>query len=115
MRTMTGKYLEGCRITEGQLASEKSYGFNGAFRIPHNGLIFMVICSDGEGWDHVSVSLPERCPTWDEMCHIRGLFFSDHETVMQLHPRKDQYVNNHSYCLHLWRPGSRSAGTLVGA
>ena len=57
----------------------------------------------GEDWDHVSVSLAGRCPTWEEMCFIKELFFKPDEPAMQLHPVKD-YVNNHPYCLHLWRP-----------
>lgn len=57
-------------------------------------------------WDHVSVSLPDnsRCPTWDEMCFIKNLFFRDDETVVQFHPKKSEYINNHPYTLHLWRP-----------
>lgn len=58
----------------------------------------------GEPWDHVSVSLRDRCPTWEEMCWIRSLFFEDEETVIQFHPPKSQYINAHPYCLHLWRP-----------
>lgn len=54
-------------------------------------------------WDHVSVSTERRCPTWEEMCFIKELFFNPDEPAMQLHPVKD-YVNNHPYCLHLWRP-----------
>ena len=29
------------------------------------------------------------------------------ETVVQYHPPKSDYVNNHPYCLHLWRPHSQ--------
>ncbi|MHB1516663.1 MAG: DUF7694 domain-containing protein, partial [Acidiferrobacteraceae bacterium] len=65
---------------------------------------FNVIVSDGMGWDHVSVSLPDRCPTWAEMCHIKKLFFGPDEIVMQLHPAERDYRNCHPYCLHLWRP-----------
>ena len=57
-------------------------------------------------WDHVSVSLKTRTPTWEEMCHIKSLFFADEEVVMQLHPAKSAYVNYHPFCLHLWRPQS---------
>lgn len=57
----------------------------------------------GENWDHVSVSLYDRCPTWEEMCFIKELFFERDEPAIQLHPVKD-YINNHPYCLHLWRP-----------
>jgi len=79
----------------------------GAFFIPirtHRSGCLKVICSNGGGWDHVSVSLPDRCPTWDEMCVVTDLFFKDDETVMQLRPPKSCYVNNHPFCLHLWRP-----------
>ena len=38
------------------------------------------------------------------MCYVKGLFWEDHECVMQLHPPKSDYVNNHPYCLHMWRP-----------
>lgn len=73
----------------------------GAFQFP-NGL--RVILSAEMGWDHVSVSRDDRCPTWDEMCWIKDTFFKDAEVVMQLHPAKEHYVNYHPFCLHLWRP-----------
>ncbi len=38
------------------------------------------------------------------MCQVKSLFWSDDDCVMQLHPPKSEWVNNHSYCLHLWRP-----------
>jgi hypothetical protein len=67
-----------------------------------------VIASDYEamGWEHVSVSVAEggRCPTWEEMCFIKDLFWDDTDCVMQLHPPKSDYVNTHHYVLHLWRP-----------
>jgi hypothetical protein len=63
-----------------------------------------IIFSDGEGWEHVSVSLPSRCPYWDEMMFVKALFWDDEDAVMQLHPPKSEYVNEHPYCLHLWRP-----------
>lgn len=76
----------------------------GMFRIPFEGRVLMVIVSFGMGWDHVSVSLPNRCPNWREMCHIKDLFWKDDEVVIQYHPAKKDYVNNHAYCLHLWKP-----------
>ncbi len=96
------------RITRGQMASTADDGNNGAFfvRGPNRKETcpLMVIATDGMGWEHVSVSLPGRCPTWAEMCFIKGLFWDDDDCVMQLHPPKSDWVNNHSYCLHLWRP-----------
>ena len=58
----------------------------------------------GIEWEHVSVSLPNRCPNWLEMCHIKDLFWDKNEAVMQLHPAKSEYVNIHQFCLHLWKP-----------
>jgi hypothetical protein len=55
-------------------------------------------------WDHVSVSRGDRCPTWDEMEYVKRLFFKRDETAMQLHVPPTDHVNNHPYCLHLWRP-----------
>lgn len=72
----------------------------GAFRV---GRMF-VIASWAEGWDHVSVSRPDRCPTWDEMEGIKRIFFRPEETAMQLHVPESQHINMHPYCLHLWRP-----------
>jgi hypothetical protein len=55
-------------------------------------------------WDHVSVSLPRRCPNWPEMEFVKRLFFRDDEAAMQLHPPLSDYVSCHPYCLHIWRP-----------
>ena len=76
----------------------------GMYLIPCDGVTLAVIVSEGGGWDHVSVSLPKRCPTWDEMDYVRRLFFRDDETVMQLHVPMTGHVNMHRFCLHLWRP-----------
>ena len=62
-----------------------------------------VIASYEMKWEHVSVSLSNRCPTWDEMCKIKDLFWGEEETVIQFHPPHSEYVNQHKYCLHLWR------------
>lgn len=103
---------EHLRITVGNLASDKSYGNNGAFLVPSlrikkNGLYRIV--SDGAGWEHVSVSLYSkihRCPTWAEMCRIKARFWDPEDVVVQIHPRESEYINHHSYTLHLWRqPG----------
>ena len=79
---------------------------NGAFEIPIDNKIFTIIASDGLGWEHVSVSIKnvERCPKWNEMCRIKEMFFEDEEQVMQLHPKKSEYINLHNYTLHLWKP-----------
>ena len=62
-----------------------------------------VVATYGEGWDHVSVSRSERTPTWEEMCFVKNAFWDPEDTVLQIHPPKSKYVNNHPFCLHLWR------------
>jgi len=62
------------------------------------------------GWEHVSVTKRTKnrnvysLPSWEEMCFIKDLFWSDEDTVIQYHPKKSEYVNNHPYVLHLWKP-----------
>lgn len=77
---------------------------NGMFKVFVNGKSLLVIASNGGGWEHVSVSKRNRTPTWDEMCMVKDMFFGAEETVVQYHPPKSDYVNQHPYCLHLWRP-----------
>ena len=82
-------------------------GNNGAFLIPTtDGSILRILASDGEGWEHVSVSIEaaRRCPSWEQMCFAKDLFWDDEDCVVQYHPPKSQHVNCHPYCLHLWRP-----------
>lgn len=88
------------RVTSGLMASDARHGNNGMFQWRN----FTIVASDQLGWQHVSVSLPTRCPTWEEMCRIKGMFWDAEDCVMQLHPPKSLHVNNHNFCLHLWRP-----------
>ncbi len=118
MRKIVPAALERCRVRTGPNATDPSWGFVGAFIFhPERGekTELRVIASDGRdehgrvyedlgGWEHVSVSTATRCPTWDEMCRIKDLFWTEDEAVLQFHPPKSEYVNNHQFCLHLWKP-----------
>lgn len=95
--------VERARVTTGRFASEPSFGNNGLFYFKYKNRKIKVIASDGAGWDHVSVSLKHRCPTWHEMCWIKDLFFEKEETVIQFHPAESEYKNFHEFTLHLWR------------
>lgn len=81
---------------------------NGCFKVFVRGRSFYVIASNGGGWEHVSISpgsdRRKSCPTWDEMCAIKDMFFRPDECVVQYHPAATDYINLHPYCLHLWRP-----------
>jgi len=76
--------------------------FNGCFQIPKRAMVIVV--SSGEGWEHVSVSIRGRCPTWDEMEWVKRKLWEDADTVMQLHVPVSEHRSFHPYCLHLWRP-----------
>lgn len=86
---------------------QEPYANYGAFLIKYQSYEMFIISSgsdNGTEWEHVSVSLKNgKTPTWDMMCFVKDLFFTDDETVVQYHPKKSQYVNMHKNCLHLWR------------
>ena len=71
-----------------------------------------VIWSYGGGWEHVSIDGKNRTPTWDEMCSIKDMFFSDDECCVQYHPSKSEYVNNAQHCLHICKPIEQYSGAL---
>ncbi len=102
----------------GPWSTSDADGMNGAFAIPLKGRGHKVfancIVSDGKdapdefgGWEHVSVHIMEfgkqRIPTWEEMCVVKDLFWNQEEAVVQFHPPKSEYVNNHPCVLHLWK------------
>ena len=101
---MKNKLSEKHRITHGFYASPKGQR-SGAFAFNINDTYFVVVMDDGQktGWEHVSVSTDSRCPTWEEMCHIKNKFWEETETVVQFHPKKSDYKNVHPFCLHLWK------------
>ena len=64
----------------------------------------VVVFSYGGGWEHVSASYNRKTPTWEEMCRIKDIFWHEDECVIQYHPAKEDYINCHPHCLHLWKP-----------
>ncbi len=108
---------EPARITDHPiLGSTSADGNNGAFDLasPEPGWRLALICSDGEGWEHVSVHAyrghgllnkgQQRTPNWREMCFVKDCCWDGEDEVVQFHPKKSEYVNNHPHTLHLWRP-----------
>lgn len=98
------KFPEKYRHTKGIWGTKNGDNW-GLFFIPSiKGAPLKVICAPSEAeWQHVSVSLPDRCPTWTEMCKVKNLFWDANETVVQFFPREDEYINNHRFCLHMWK------------
>ena len=81
------------------------------YRIPFNGIKLTVIATldtddNGITWEHVSVSLKNRLPTWQELKFIKMLWFliRAEQVRKQFFPPQSEYINVHKNCLHLWRP-----------
>lgn len=112
MRLPTSPDLEKFRAVHPTLGASPPRSQFGYFEINFGGELLRVISSGGATtrskrarveWEHVSVSLIDRCPTWDEMVFVKQLFWADDETVLQFHPMKSQYINAMPFCLHLWK------------
>ena len=120
MRTSPPDRLEKGRVRGRGSAPGDMHGY---FLVPAPGGVFLWVIgapADASDWaaaglpgipfEHVSVSVrkggrpAERCPTWDEMCFVKDLFWDPEEAVVQYHPPRSAYVNYHPYCLHLWKP-----------
>lgn len=80
--------------------------FYGIFDIPTSTNICHVIASSHMGWEHISISLPDRCPNFSEMVEVKDFFFNPGEIAFQIHPSQENYVNFHERCLHIWRPSN---------
>jgi hypothetical protein len=81
--------------------------YNGAFVVPCGKTFLRILAAAGGGWDHVSVSVEDRCPTWAEMSFVHRAFFTPDEVAMQLHVPEKNHINNHPFVLHIWRPRSK--------
>ena len=111
MKKTVPERLEKGRFTVGPTASQSSWGFYGAFEIHGPCGEFLRIVASGadaddvmsDGWEHVSVSTRRRPPNWQEMCFVKDLCWEPEECVVQFHPPRSEYVNNHAHCLHLWK------------
>lgn len=109
MRKLVHPKLTAGRIRDGAYASDDSWDLCGAFFVQGPcGAELKILSSNADfpeahGWEHVSVSCKNRCPNWPEMSFVKDLFWRGDETVVQFHPPESEYVNNHPYCLHLWR------------
>lgn len=126
MKPISEKVKRG-RIKDGFFGSDDSLGNYGLFILsyPDSRDRLLVISDPGEieeqhEWEHVSVSVykKNRCPTWEQMCFVKDLFWSEEETVLQFHPPKSEYIDDQQYTLHLWKPKKkvipRPPSNLVG-
>lgn len=59
------------------------------------------VTKDGGKW-HLSISHKNRLPTYEELKDARYRFCPDVKYMAQIFPPKEEFVNIHPYCLHLW-------------
>lgn len=60
-----------------------------------------MVSIDGGKW-HLSISHPSRYPTYDEIKEARYKFIPNNATVAMLFPPKEEFINVHQNCFHLW-------------
>lgn len=63
------------------------------------------VCNKDEGWEHVLYGHDEieRLPEWPEMVELKEMFWENNDIVIQVHPRRQDYVNDVPNVLHLWK------------
>jgi len=110
MRTVLSHKLHRVKTSSEELNKYVGSDMAGAFVVLLAGGEVLRVVSSGpasyegsHGWEHVSVSLENRIPSWEEMCLAKDLFWFEDETVIQFHPPKAEYINHHPNVLHLWK------------
>lgn len=64
---------------------------------------YSIIVSIDAGYWHMSVSHPTRYPYWNDLVNFRYKYLPNEIMVAQLFPPKEEYVNVHPNCFHLWQ------------
>lgn len=85
-------------------AEAENDGMGGHYYDKYNNKNLNFIFSYQLGWEHLSVSMPNKTPSWEQMCMMKDIFWGEDEVCIEYHPRKEEYVNNHPHCLHIWKP-----------
>lgn len=61
----------------------------------------IIVSRQRAGW-HLSISRPNRLPTWEEVRDARYALVPDAATMVLLLPPQAEYVNAHNYCLQMY-------------
>ena len=89
-----------------KISIKRTSADGGSGDVSVNGIKCSLVFSWGGGWEHVSIMPYDSriTPSWDDMCKLKNMFWKEDEAVVQIHPRKQDYVNRAKNCLHLWKP-----------
>jgi hypothetical protein len=61
----------------------------------------IIVSQQLAGW-HLSISKPDKLPTWEEVRDARYALVPDEATMALLLPPSAEYVNVHEFCLQLY-------------
>jgi len=61
----------------------------------------VILSQEPEGW-HLSISCPDRDPTWDEIATARYRMLPQVKEMAMYLPALEDYVNLHPYVFHLY-------------
>ena len=53
-------------------------------------------------WLHVSLSHPEKIPSYMDVAEVKRIFVGKDRQAIQVFPKESEHVNLHPRCLHLW-------------
>jgi len=72
---------------------------------PKTGLMVFVSIDrkdDGKRWLHVSYSRQHVIPTYKDTVYVKRHFVGENRKAVMVFPAKENHVNVHPNCLHLW-------------
>lgn len=65
------------------------------------GFAFIILGHSPAGW-HMSISLPARYPTWDEIAEAWYKLTPENTAGGMILPKPEDFVNVSKTCLHIW-------------
>lgn len=82
-------------------------------------IIASIATYENEVWYHVSFSLRDSIPTYQQTAWVRTAMFAPHLKALHVFPPVDEHFSFHPNCLHLWAnlerdplPDFRTAGMV---
>ena len=91
-------------------------GFSWSGRVWIDDKKYNVIAARNEdGWEHVSVSSApgSKLPSWEVLLKIKDCFWDEDEDVIHWIPKKQEYVNIHPNCMHMWKIRNTDMGKML--
>lgn len=62
-----------------------------------------IIITIDDGLWHLSISTPSASPSYNEIKQARYKFLPNDIYIAQIFPPKEEFINIHPYCHHLWQ------------